>query len=156
MTHIRVQPQCFDVGAELARLEALGSGAVASFTGLVRGDGGLSALTLEHYPGMTEAALRRLAGAASARWPLDGVTIIHRIGVMVPGERIVFVGTASRHRAAALAACSFLIDRLKTEAPFWKQERFADGRVLWVEPRTSDDSAAARWDVDSGDRASYI
>jgi molybdopterin synthase catalytic subunit len=145
MTYVSIQHEVFDVGAELARLEAFGSGAVASFTGLVRGDGGLSALTLEHYPGMTEAALQRLAEAAKSRWTLDGVTIIHRIGAMTPGERIVFVGTASPHRAAALEACSFLIDRLKTEAPFWKQERFADGRVLWVEPRASDDDAAARW-----------
>jgi molybdopterin synthase catalytic subunit len=145
MTRVRVQHECFDVGVELAQLEALGSGAVASFTGLVRGDGGLRTLTLEHYPGMTESALQALADAAIMRWTLDGVTIIHRIGAMTPGERIVFVGTASSHRAAALEACSFLIDRLKTDAPFWKQEHFADGRVLWVEPRASDDDAAARW-----------
>jgi molybdopterin synthase catalytic subunit len=145
MTRIKIQTETFDVGAELARLEALGGGAVASFIGLVRGDGGLSELTLEHYPGMTEAALQGLADTALPRWALEGVTIIHRIGAMVPGERIVFVGTASPHRAAALEACSFLIDRLKTDAPFWKQERFADGRQLWVEPRASDDAAAARW-----------
>jgi molybdopterin synthase catalytic subunit len=145
MKRIKVQTETFDVGAELTQLEALGGGAVASFTGLVRGDGGLSELTLEHYPGMTEAALQRLADAAMSRWVLEGVTIIHRVGSMAPGERIVFVGTASPHRAAALEACAFLIDRLKTDAPFWKQERFVDGRVLWVEPRASDDAAAARW-----------
>ena len=150
MIRVCVQREGFDGGAELALLEALGSGAVASFTGLVRGDGGLSALTLEHYPGMTEAVLRALAETAKSRWALDGVTIIHRIGAMTPGERIVFVGTASPHRAAALKACGFLIDRLKTDAPFWKQERFADGRSLWVEPRESDDDAAARWLIDSG------
>jgi molybdopterin synthase catalytic subunit len=150
MTRISVQHEDFDVGVELTKLEALGSGAVASFTGLVRGHGGLSALTLEHYPGMTEAALQGLADDASARWALDSVTIIHRVGAMKPGERIVFVGTASPHRAAALEACSFLIDRLKTDAPFWKQERFADGRVLWVEPRESDDVASSRWHIDSG------
>ncbi len=145
MKRIKVQTETFDVGAEFTQLEALGGGAVASFTGLVRGDGGLSELTLEHYPGMTEAALHRLADAAMSRWALEGVTIIHRVGPMAPGERIVFVGTASPHRAAALEACAFLIDRLKTDAPFWKQERFVDGRVLWVEPRASDDAAAARW-----------
>lgn len=145
MKRIKVQIETFDVGAELTQLEALGGGAVASFTGLVRGDGGLSELTLEQYPGMTEAALQRLADAAMSRWVLEGVTIIHRVGSMAPGERIVFVGTASPHRAAALEACAFLIDRLKTDAPFWKQERFVDGRVLWVEPRASDDAAAARW-----------
>jgi molybdopterin synthase catalytic subunit len=145
MTCIKVQTETIDVGAELTRLEAFGGGAVASFTGLVRGDGGLSELTLEHYPGMTESALQGLADAALSRWALESVTIIHRVGPMVPGERIVFVGTASPHRAAALEACAFLIDRLKTDAPFWKQERFVDGRALWVEPRASDDTAAARW-----------
>ncbi len=151
MTHIRVQQAPLDISAELARLETLGSGAIASFTGLVRGDGGLAELILEHYPGMTEMALQQLGEAARSRWALDAVTIVHRVGVMMPGERIVFVGTASPHRAAALEACSFLIDRLKTDAPFWKQERFADGRTFWVEPRESDDRAAARWHIDSGD-----
>jgi molybdopterin synthase catalytic subunit len=150
MTRIAVQREDFDVGIELARLEGFGNGAVASFTGLVRGKGGLSELTLEHYPGMTEAVLQGLADAAAVRWALDGVTIIHRIGAMAPGERIVFVGTASPHRAAAIEACSFLIDRLKTDAPFWKQERFVDGHVLWVEARESDNDAAARWHIDSG------
>lgn len=151
MKRVEIQTATFDVGTELARLEALGGGAVASFTGLVRGDGGLSELTLEHYPGMTEAALQGLADIAMSRWALEGVTIIHRVGAMAPSERIVFVGTASPHRAAALEACSFLIDRLKTDAPFWKQERFADGNSQWVEPRDSDDMAAARWDIDSRD-----
>jgi molybdopterin synthase catalytic subunit len=151
MKRVKIQAETFNVGTELARLEALGGGAVASFTGLVRGDGGLNELTLEHYPGMTEAALQGLADIAMSRWALAGVTIIHRVGAMAPSERIVFVGTASPHRAAALEACGFLIDRLKTDAPFWKQERFADGRSQWVEPRDSDDAAAARWDIDSRD-----
>ena len=145
MIRIAVQSENFDPGAELARLEALGGGAVASFTGLVRGGGGLTRLTLEQYPAMTEAALRALADQASTRWPLAGVTIIHRVGALAPGERIVFVGTASAHRAAALEACAFLIDRLKTDAPFWKHETFADGRNGWVEARGSDDAAAERW-----------
>ncbi len=145
MISVCVQPERFDVGAELAALEALGGGAVASFTGLVRGDGGLLTLTLEHYPGMTQAALETLASDATARWSLCGVTLIHRVGPMVPGDRIVFVGCASAHRAAALEACAFLIDRLKTDAPFWKKEAFADGREQWVEARASDDAAAARW-----------
>lgn len=134
-----------DVADELARLEALAVGAVASFTGLVRRDDGVTALELEHYPGATDAALRKLAQAAAERWTLSAVTIVHRVGRMLPGERIVFVGTAARHRAAALEACAFLIDRLKTDAPFWKREETADG-ARWVEARASDDAAAGRWD----------
>jgi molybdopterin synthase catalytic subunit len=145
MIHVRVQRETFDVGAELARLEALGGGGVASFTGLVRGDRGLVELLLEQYPGMTEAALRGIAEDAGRRWPIAGLTLIHRHGPLGIGERIVFVGTASRHRAAALESCAFLIDWLKTGAPFWKRERFADGSTAWVEARGSDDAAAARW-----------
>jgi molybdopterin synthase catalytic subunit len=145
MTRIKVQVENFDPGVELARLEALGGGAVASFTGLVRGDGGLIRLTLDHYPGMTEAALKTLCDQANVRWSLVGVTIIHRVGPLAPGDRIVFVGTSSAHRAAALEACSFLIDRLKTDAPFWKKEDFEDGREHWVDSRSSDGDSAARW-----------
>ena len=145
MKRVLVQSADFDPGSELAALGALGPGGVASFVGHVRGGDGLVAMTLEHYPAMTAAALETLAGEAAARWRLDGVTLIHRIGRLTPGERIVFVGTASRHRAAALEACAFLIDRLKTETPFWKKEDFADGRSAWVEARTSDDAAARRW-----------
>lgn len=145
MIDIRVQAGRFDVGAELARLEELGGGAVASFTGLVRGDDGLIELLLEQYPGMTEASLHRIASQAVERWPLAGLTLIHRHGPLAVGERIVFVGTASRHRAAALEACAFLIDWLKTGAPFWKRETFADGTSRWVEARATDDAAAARW-----------
>lgn len=145
MKRVLVQSQDFDPGAELAELGAFGSGGVASFIGHVRGDGGLIAMTLEHYPAMTAAALDALADEAIARWSLDGATLIHRIGRLVPGARIVFVATAACHRAAALEACAYLIDRLKTDAPFWKKEEFADGRVAWVEAKGSDDEAAQRW-----------
>lgn len=144
---IRVQAEDFDPGAELARLEALGGGGVASFTGLVRGDGGLVEMLLEHHPAMTANALADIADEAARRWPLAGITVIHRHGPLHPGDRIVFVGTASSHRAAALEACAFLIDWLKTSAPFWKQERFADRTTRWVEARAEDDAAAQRWDL---------
>ncbi|MFM9853795.1 MAG: molybdenum cofactor biosynthesis protein MoaE [Sphingomonadaceae bacterium] len=145
MIIVRVGAADFDVAAELARLEALGGGAVASFTGIVRGSADFVSLTLDHYPAMTQAALEALAKAAATRWPLHGVTIIHRVGELGKGARIVLVGTASDHRAAALEACAFLIDRLKTGAPFWKKERGADGVEVWVDARNSDDAAAARW-----------
>lgn len=145
MISIAVQPGDFDVAALQARLESAGGGAVATFTGLVRGDGGLTGMTLEHMPGLAEARLRATADIAMTRWPLNGVVIVHRHGVLAPGERIVFVGTASAHRAAALDACAFLIDWLKTDAPFWKKESFTDGRTDWVAPRVDDDRARARW-----------
>jgi molybdopterin synthase catalytic subunit len=145
MITVRVSPDPFDTGLEIAALGRDGIGAVASFTGIVRGEDGLTALTLEHYPAMTEAALRALADQATARWSLGGVTIQHRIGRLVPGDPIVLVVSASAHRKDALDACAFLIDRLKTDAPFWKRESFADGREVWVEARTTDDAAAARW-----------
>lgn len=145
MIEVRVQTGDFDPGAELARFEALDVGAVASFTGLVRGDGGLSAMTLEHYPAMTNTALRAIADEAAARWPLGGVILVHRHGRLVPRDRIVFVGTASSHRAAALASCAFLIDWLKTDAPFWKREEWADGSARWVEARAEDDAAREKW-----------
>ena len=145
MRRVCVQAGAFDPGAELARLEALGGGAVASFTGLVRGDGGLVEMRLDHYPAMTTRAMEAIAGEAEGRWPLIGLTVIHRYGPLVPGDRIVFVGTASSHRAAALESCAFLIDWLKTSAPFWKLERFADGREIWVEAKVEDDAAASRW-----------
>ncbi|MES2497880.1 MAG: molybdenum cofactor biosynthesis protein MoaE [Pseudomonadota bacterium] len=147
---VRVQTADVDVGAELARLEVLGGGGVASFTGVVRGGGGLQALELEHHPGMTEAMMTRIAEEAAARWPLLGVTAIHRHGRMLPGQRIVLVAAASPHRAAALEATNFLIDWLKTRAPFWKKEHFADGTSRWVEARAEDDDAAARWDGPPG------
>lgn len=142
---VSVDAADIDVGAELARLEALGGGGVASFTGVVRGGGGLTALELEHHPGITLAMMTRIAAEAAARWPLLGVTAIHRHGRLAPGDRIVLVAAASPHRAAALEATAFLIDWLKTRAPFWKKEHFADGSSRWVEARAADDEAAARW-----------
>jgi molybdopterin synthase catalytic subunit len=148
---VLVQQADFAIGAELARLEALGGGGVASFTGVVRGggdeNGALEALHLEAYPGMTQAALDAIAAQAQARWPLLGLTLIHRYGTLAPGERIVLVATAARHRAAALDACAFLIDWTKTRAPFWKQERFAGGTSRWIEPNMADANAADEWDA---------
>lgn len=145
MIHIRVSAEDFDVGAETALISGDGVGGIATFIGIVRGGNGLVSMTLEHYPAMTEHALQALAGSAVARWSLSAVTIIHRVGELHPSDRIVFVGTASAHRAAALESCAYLIDRLKTDAPFWKSERFADGSVKWVEARESDGEAANRW-----------
>lgn len=142
---ILVEPADFDTAAELERLGGDGVGAVASFIGLVRGGDGLVSLTLEHWPGRTEAALARIAEEAAARWPLVAVTIVHRIGPLAPGARIVLVAASSSHRAAAIEAVAFLIDWLKTDAPFWKREAFADGTTRWVEARQSDDAASARW-----------
>ena len=145
MIHIAVSPEASDAGAELLAIHAAGAGGVASFTGLVRSDDGVETLELEHYPGVTEASLRRLAEEATGRWDLVGVRIAHRVGAMAPGDTVVFVGTAARHRAAALEACAYLIDRLKTDAPFWKRETGTDG-ARWVEQRDSDREAAGRWD----------
>lgn len=144
MIEIGIQTGPIDIATILAAIESGGAGAVASFTGLVRQDDGVTLLELEHYPGGTERALRDLADQAARRWDLTGVRIVHRVGPMVPGDRVVFVGTAARHRAAALDACAFLIDRLKTEAPFWKREWRGDC-ASWVDARGSDDAAAARW-----------
>ena len=143
MIRVVVGPAPVDLMAEMALIEG-GAGAVATFTGLVRADDGVSTLELEHYPGATEAALVDIANAAKARWALEAVTIIHRVGAMAPGERIVFVGASAPHRGAALDACAYLIDRLKTDAPFWKRETRGQD-TKWVEPRSSDDAAAARW-----------
>ncbi len=145
MIRVRVEQADFDVGAETDRLTFAGVGGIATFIGVVRGNGGLVSLTLDHYPAMTEQTLHDLAGQAATRWGLAAVTVIHRVGTLHPGERIVFVGTASVHRATALEACAYLIDRLKTDAPFWKRETFTDGRADWVEAREADDNAAARW-----------
>lgn len=145
MHDVRVQSAPFDVAHELARLDALGGGAVASFTGLVRGGDGLVELRLDHHPGMTGAMLTEIAAEAGARWPLLGLILIHRHGPLVPGDRIVLAATAAAHRAAALASCAFLIDWAKTKAPFWKRETFADGTVRWVEAKPADDAAAAGW-----------
>jgi molybdopterin synthase catalytic subunit len=145
MIRVSVDPAPIELSVEVAALEERGAGGVATFTGIVRGDDGVTELELEHYPGMTEAALTEIAEAATARWELLGVTIVHRVGPMHIGERIVFVGTAAHHRREALEACAFLIDRLKTDAPFWKRERRGD-ESCWVEPRHTDQEAAGRWD----------
>ncbi len=164
---ISVQEADFDLGAEVAALCAGRDdvGAVASFVGLVRADklhgaassgsahgpevspGGtasVQAMTLEHYPGMTEKALREIVAEAEGRWDLQGVRVIHRVGRLLPGERIVLVAVASAHRGDAFAACEFIMDFLKTRAPFWKKEDTATGG-RWVDARDSDDAAAARW-----------
>jgi molybdopterin synthase catalytic subunit len=146
---IRVQREDFDVGSELAILTRgkTDIGGVASFVGLVRdiaGDQGIRAMTLEHYPGMTERQLEAIEAEARRRWPLAAVLIIHRYGRLEPGEQIVLVATASAHREATLASCHFLIDWLKTKAPFWKLEETADG-AHWVDARSSDEAATKRW-----------
>jgi molybdopterin synthase catalytic subunit len=144
MIRVSIDPAPIELALELAALEERGAGGVASFTGVVRGDGGVTALELEHYPGMTEDALCTLAETAMDRWNLLGVTILHRVGRMETGERIVFIGTAAAHRREALEACAYLIDRLKTDAPFWKREWRGDS-ASWVEARASDEAAAERW-----------
>jgi molybdopterin synthase catalytic subunit len=146
---VRVQAEPFDPGAETAAFAAASAdaGGIASFLGQVRDrhDGTpVLAMTLEHYPGMTERALAEIEAEARRRWPLLDVLVIHRYGRMLPGEPIVLVLTASAHRAAALDACAFLIDWLKTRAPFWKLEETPDGE-RWVAARLDDDAAAARW-----------
>lgn len=146
---IRIQQADFDVAQEIAALSKghTDVGAVVSFTGICRGTEGsvqIAALTLEHYPGMAEAEIRRHADEATARWPLQGLTIIHRFGRITPGENIVLVVTASSHRQAAFDAAEFLMDYLKTSAPFWKQEESAGG-TSWIEAQSHDDAAAARW-----------
>lgn len=144
MITIRIQSDDFDIAAEIAALDAENTGAVATFTGMVRKEGDLTSLTLEHYPGMTEREIARIVDDAQNRWPLLGVTIIHRVGRLVPGDKIVLVAVAAQHRSAAFQACEFLMDYLKTKAPFWKQEE-RGGKVQWVEAKLSDDKAAERW-----------
>ncbi|MEX2647396.1 MAG: molybdenum cofactor biosynthesis protein MoaE [Alphaproteobacteria bacterium] len=146
---VRVQLEDFDVGAELDRLTAGNTriGGLGVFVGLMRdvaGGEAVRAMTLEHYPGMTEKELGRIDAEANRRWPLAASLIIHRYGRLEPGERIVLVATAAEHREPALAACHFLIDWLKTSAPFWKQEETKSG-ARWVEARDADDQAAERW-----------
>jgi molybdopterin synthase catalytic subunit len=146
-TNIRVQTEDFDAGAEIASLakESGGVGAVASFVGVVRGTDGVTSMTLEHYPGMTEREIARHVAEAQARWPLLGVTAIHRIGKLAVGDSIVLVAVASAHREAAFAACEFLVDYLKTRAPFWKLEE-RGGNTDWVSARAEDDEAVKRWE----------
>ncbi|MDB5656953.1 MAG: molybdopterin synthase subunit MoaE [Tardiphaga sp.] len=147
---IRIQTADFDIAHEIAALTKSRTdiGAVVTFSGICRGpEGGdaTTALTLEHYPGMAEAEIARHADEAMARWPLTGVTIVHRVGRLVPGENIMVVLTASAHRQAAFQAAEFLMDYLKAHAPFWKREETADG-TGWVAAKADDDAAAARWD----------
>ena len=157
---IRVQEADFDLGAELAALTRgnTGIGGLAVFVGLMRDRAGpeapetIKAMTLEHYPGMTEKALARIEAEANERWPLEASLIVHRVGRLEPGERIVLVAAASTHRQAAFEACQFLIDWLKTKAPFWKQEETESG-AKWVEARESDDQAAKRWQTKDPDAA---
>ena len=146
---VRVQTQDFDLGLEVSQLRAEQSdiGAVAAFLGTVRDinhDTSISGMELEHYPGMTERALEAIETQARERWPLNGVTIIHRVGVLQPCEQIVMVAVASRHRHAAFEACEYIMDYLKTRAPFWKKETTPAG-AHWVDTRESDFDAAARW-----------
>jgi molybdopterin synthase catalytic subunit len=148
-TTVRLQSEAFDLAAEVARLTAGRSdiGAVVTFTGICRADENgepIAALTLEHYPGMAEAEIARHVEEAQGRWPLLGLTVIHRYGRLAPGELIVLVATASSHREAAFAAAAFLMDYLKTRAPFWKQVEKASGKS-WVDAKAADDAAAERW-----------
>ena len=149
---IRVQEGDFNIGAEIHRMTEgkVDVGALACFVGLVRdvaGDDHIEAMTLEHYPGMTERQLERLEADARQRWPLNEVLIIHRYGTLTPGDRIVLVATTSSHRQAALESCEFLIDWLKTKAPFWKKEETSIG-ARWVEAKSEDDDQAARWEIE--------
>lgn len=151
MSEVSVQETDFDSGAEIAALSAGRDdvGAVASFVGLVRADKSatafsVQAMTLEHYPGMTEKALGEIVAEARSRWELLGVRVIHRVGRLLPGDRIVFVAVASAHRGEAFAACEFIMDYLKTRAPFWKKEDTEQGG-RWVDAREADDTAASRW-----------
>lgn len=153
---IRVQAEDFDVGAEIAALTKgrTDVGAIVTFTGAVRDEAKgapVTEMVLEHYPGMTESELARIEEEASSRWPLQASLIVHRYGKLLPGDQIVLVITVSAHREAAFEAASFLMDYLKTNAPFWKREAGPDGAAAWVEARDSDDNAAARWE--SGTKA---
>ncbi|MFT3931479.1 MAG: molybdopterin synthase catalytic subunit MoaE [Spongiibacteraceae bacterium] len=149
MSEVVIQRADFDAGAEIAQLRAVNRsiGAVASFVGVVSdmNEGAdISALTLEHYPGMTEKTIGDIIAQAKQRWPLLAVRVIHRIGELHAADQIVFVGVASRHRGAAFSACEFIMDFLKTQAPFWKKEKAGAGD-RWVDARSTDDDAAARW-----------
>jgi molybdopterin synthase catalytic subunit len=154
---VRVQEQDFDVAAEFAGLTRgrTDIGGIGCFIGTVRGSAGgrpIEAMTLEHYPGMTERAMAAIADEAEARWQLLGCTLVHRVGQLLPGENIVLVLAAAAHRQAALDATAFLIDWLKTRAPFWKKETFVSGGEAWVEAHEADEAAADRWSA-TGARA---
>ncbi len=149
MARVSIQAEDFDIAAEIAAIGAgrTDIGAVVTFTGLCRDEGGtLEALEIEHYPGMAEAEIARVAAEAERRWPLQACRVVHRFGAITPGANIVFVATASAHRAAAFAAADFLMDFLKTHAPFWKRNRRADaGPQDWVAPKREDEAAVGRW-----------
>jgi molybdopterin synthase catalytic subunit len=155
---VRVQTEDFDLGAEITRLRAGNAriGAVASFIGTVRdlNDGStVAAMELEHYPGMTERALEDIVAQARARWDIEDALVIHRIGPLAPLDQIVLVAVASAHRGEAFAACEFIMDYLKTQAPFWKREQTPQG-ARWVDARSSDDAALARWNDAPGESGS--
>ena len=157
MATIRIQTEDFDAGAEIAKLRAGNPkvGAIASFVGVCRdvNDGeSVATMTLEHYPGMTEKALAKIVEEAIARWRIIDVTVVHRVGELKPTDQIVLVVVSSGHRGDAFAACEFLMDYLKTRAPFWKKEQTPEG-ARWVEARTSDDDAARRWAAGKKDAA---
>ena len=148
VTNVRITEDDFDIAAEHDALKARAVGAIVTFTGTVRGDddgADITALTLEHFPGMTETEISSIIETACERWSLSAVTVIHRIGRLLPEDNIVFVGVAAAHREAAFAGSSFIMDYLKTRAPFWKKAEDASGES-WVEARASDDAAADRWD----------
>ena len=155
---VSIQTDDFDLGAEVSRLRCgdLGVGAVAAFVGTVRdwqgAPGGASTMELEHYPGMTERAIGQMIDEACSRFELRGVRVIHRVGVLEPGAQIVLVAVTSAHRRAAFQGCEFLMDYLKTQAPFWKKETTPDG-ARWVDARVVDDAAAARWGLASANAA---
>ena len=154
---VRVQEQDFDVGEETRKLTSGNTsvGAVASFVGLVRSENdgdAVGGMTLEHYPGMTEKALEKIVSEAQSRWRLQDVLVIHRIGKLQPGDQIVLVIVSSGHRGEAFQACEFLMDYLKTQAPFWKKELTPEG-ARWVDARVSDDQALARWGIQAQNAA---
>lgn len=155
---VRVQEADFDLGEEVRRLldGRTDIGAIVTFTGTVRGSAhgdAIASLSLEHYPGMTEAELGRVEAEAKARWPLDASLVVHRVGTLAPGDNIVLVVTASAHRRAAFEAAEFLMDYLKTRAPFWKKETRPGGQGHWVDARESDDAALGRWQALSSGKA---
>jgi molybdopterin synthase catalytic subunit len=160
LPRVRIGPEDFDIGREIDALCAgdASIGAVASFIGTVRDRSGdapapdTARMELEHYPGMTEQAIEAMIDAAQARFRIQAARVVHRVGVLAPGERIVLVVVASSHRGEAFAACEFLMDYLKTQAPFWKKETRPDGSAEWVDARVADDAALARWGIESRNR----
>ncbi|MEO9600982.1 molybdenum cofactor biosynthesis protein MoaE [Parasphingorhabdus sp.] len=147
MIRVEVGPADFDIGAESAKVAGQGGGAISSFVGQVRDDGNLETLELEHYPAMTQKALLEIAETARSKWSLHAITIVHRVGKLTVGDNIVLVVTGSDHREAAIESCSFIMDRLKTVAPFWKKETRIDGKTKWIEERASDVEASEKWNA---------